>query len=164
MSLAEWWIDGDIGIDAAGNLYATWDTQGTSSDGSATDTGWLSYSTDHGSRWSAPIQATADRLNAPHIMEVTGGGSGTAYLSWLSDGNPAGYALYLRAFSTTRGWLSGPAQITAGYGSSAVWPGDTTGLSALSPVDMVASWGSDCTDLSGNQAEIYAANVAATLP
>jgi hypothetical protein len=29
---------------------------------------------------------------------------------------------------------------------------------------MVASWGSDCTDLSGNQAEIYAANVAATLP
>jgi hypothetical protein len=164
MSLAEWWIDGDIGIDAAGNLYATWDTQGTSSDGSATDTGWLSYSTDHGSRWSAPIQATADRLNAPHIMEVTGGGSGTAYLSWLSDGNPAGYALYLRAFSTTRGWLSGPAQITADYGSSAVWPGDTTGLSALSPTDIVASWGSDYTDLSGNQAEIYAANVAATLP
>ena len=93
-----------------------------------------------------------------------GGGSGTAYVSWLSDGNPAGYALFLRAFSVTRGWLSGPAQISAGYGSSAVWPGDTTGLSALSPTDVVASWGSDYTDVSGNQDEIYAANITAALP
>jgi hypothetical protein len=45
-----------------------------------------------------------------------------------------------------------------------VWPGDTTGLSALSPADVVASWGSDYTDVSGNQTEIYAANIAATLP
>jgi hypothetical protein len=164
MSLAEWWIDGGIGIDAAGNLYATWDTQGTNPDGSANDVGWLSFSADHGARWSAPLQAPPDRLNVPHIMEVTGGGSGIAYVSWLSDSNPAGYALYLRAFSIARGWLSGPAQISAGYGSSAVWPGDTTGLSALSPTDIVASWGSDYPDLSGKQAEIYAANIAATLP
>ncbi|HEX6524659.1 MAG TPA: sialidase family protein [Streptosporangiaceae bacterium] len=164
MSLAEWWIDGDIGIDAAGTLYATWDTQGTNPDGTANDTGWLSFSTDHGAHWSAPIQATPDQLNVPHIMEVTGGGSGIAYLSWLSSSNPAGYALYLRAFSTTKGWLSGPAQISADYGSTAVWPGDTTGLSALSPTDIVASWGSDYTDVSGKQAEIYAANVAASLP
>jgi hypothetical protein len=164
MSLAEWWIDGGIGIDAAGNLYATWDTQGTNPDGSASDVGWLSFSADHGARWSAPVQVPPDRLNVPHIMEVTGGGSGIAYVSWLSDSNPAGYALYLRAFSITRGWLSGPAQISTGYGSSAVWPGDTTGLSALSPTDIVASWGSDYPDLSGKQAEIYAANIAATLP
>ena len=164
MSLAEWWIDGGLGIDAAGNLYATWDTQGTNPDGSANDVGWLSFSADHGARWSAPLQAPPDRLNVPHIMEVTGGGSGIAYVSWLSDSNPAGYALYLRAFSIARGWLSGPAQISAGYGSSAVWPGDTTGLSALSPTDIVASWGSDYPDLSGKQAEIYAANIAATLP
>jgi hypothetical protein len=164
MSLAEWWIDGDIGIDAAGNLYATWDTQGTNPDGSADDIGWLSFSTDSGARWSAPVQAPADRLNVPHIMEVTGAGSGIAYVSWLSDSNPAGYALFLRAFSVTRGWLSGPAQITADYGSSAVWPGDTTGLSVLSPTDVVASWGSDYPDVSGNQAEIYAADVAVTLP
>ena len=164
MSLAEWWIDGDIGIDAAGNLYATWDTQGTNPDGSANDIGWLSFSTDHGARWSAPVQAPADRLNVPHIMEVTGGGSGTAYVTWLSDSNPAGYALFLRAFSVTRGWLDGPAQISADYGSSAVWPGDTTGLSALSPTDIVASWGSDYTGVSGNRDEIYAANIAATLP
>jgi hypothetical protein len=164
MSLAEWWIDGDIGIDAAGNLYAAWDTQGTNPDGSANDVGWLSFSTDHGARWSAPVQAPADRLGVPHIMEVTGGGSGTAYVTWLSDNNPAGYALFLCAFSVTRGWLSGPSQITAGYGNSTVWPGDTTGLSALSPTDVVASWGSDYPGVSGNRDEIYAANIAAALP
>ena len=164
MSLSEWWIDGDIGIDAAGNLYATWDTQGTNPDGSANDIGWLSFSTDHGTNWSAPAQAPADQLNVPHIMEVTGAGSGTAYVSWLSDSNPAGYALFLRAFSVTRGWLSAPVQITTSYGSSSVWPGDTTGLSALSPTDVVASWGSDYPDVSENQDEIYAASIAAILP
>jgi hypothetical protein len=164
MSLAEWWIDGDIGIDAAGNLYATWDTQGTNPDGSANDIGWLSYSTDHGATWSAPVQAPADQLNVPHIMEVTGAGRGIAYVTWLSDSNPAGYALFLRAFSITHGWLSEPDQITSDYGSSAVWPGDTTGLSVLSPTDVVAGWGSDYADLSGYQSEIYSANIAATLP
>ena len=73
-------------------------------------------------------------------------------------------ALFLRAFSIIRGWLSAPAQISTDYGSSAVWPGDTTGLSALSPTDVVASWGSDYPGLSGNKAEIYAANAAATVP
>jgi hypothetical protein len=164
MSLAEWWIDGGIGIDAAGNLYATWDTQGTNPGGSGNDTGWLSFSTDHGAHWSAPVQVPSDRRNVPHIMEVTGGGRGIAYLSWLSDSNSAGYALYVRAFSLTRGWLSGPVQISTGYGDSSVWPGDTTGLSTLSPADVVASWGSDYPDLSGKQSEIYAANIAATLP
>ena len=164
MSLAEWWIDGDIGIDTAGNLYATWDTQGTNPDGSANDTGWLSFSTDHGANWSAPIQVTPDQLNVPHIMEVTGGGNGIAYVSFLSDARSAGYALYLRTFSVTRGWLSGPAQISADFGDSSVWPGDTTGLSALSPTDIVASWGSDYLDVSGKRAEIYAANVGVTQP
>jgi hypothetical protein len=37
-------------------------------------------------------------------------------------------------------------------------------LSALSPTDVVASWGSDYPDVSGNQDEIYAANIAAILP
>ena len=164
MSLAEWWIDSGIGIDAAGNLYATWDTQGTGPGGSGNDIGWLSFSTDHGAHWLVPAQVPPDRRNVPHIMEVTGGGSGIAYVSWLSDSHPAGYALYLRTFSLTRGWLSGPARISIGYGDSAVWPGDTTGLSTLSPTDIVASWGSDYPGLSGKRAEIYAANVATTLP
>jgi hypothetical protein len=94
MSAAEWWIDGDIGLDAAGNLYATWDTQGSSP---ATDVGWLSYSTDHGVTWSAPVQAPADTLNVPHVMEVTGAGAGVAYVGWLSNSNPSGYAQYLRS-------------------------------------------------------------------
>ena len=165
MSLAEWWIDGDIGIDAAGNLYATWDTQDTNGSRAAhDDVGWLSYSTDHGVHWSAPIRVPSGRRNVPHIMEVTGGGAGRAYVSWLSDNHPAGYALYLRGYSLTRGWLSGPVQITTHYGDPAVWPGDTTGLSALSPTDIVASWGSDYPARSGNKAEIYAASITAGLP
>ena len=99
MSLSEWWIDDDIGIDAAGNLYATWDTQGTNADGSANDIGWLSFSTNHGQSWSAPVQAPADQADAPHIMAVVGGAAGTAYVSWLASSDPRGYALYLRAFS-----------------------------------------------------------------
>ncbi len=39
-----------------------------------TDVGWLSFSADDGAHWSAPLQAPPDRLNVPHIMEVTGGG------------------------------------------------------------------------------------------
>jgi hypothetical protein len=35
--------NGSIAIDAGGTLYATWDTQTSSS-----DIGWLSYSTDNG--------------------------------------------------------------------------------------------------------------------
>jgi hypothetical protein len=151
-------------MDAGGDLYATWDTQGSNPDGSANDIGWLSFSADHGAHWSAPVQVPPDRLNVPHIMEVTGGGRGIAYVGWLSNSNPAGYALFLRTFSVTRGWLSGPTQISTDYGSSAVWPGDTIGLSTVSPTEVVASWGSDYLDVSGNQAEIYAANVAATLP
>ena len=55
------------------------------------------------------------------------------------------------------------SDISPGFpASSAVWPGDTTGLSTLSRMDVVASWGSDYPDVSGNHAEIYAANVAVT--
>lgn len=164
MSLAEWWIDGGIGLDSAGNLYATWDTQDSNPDGSANDVGWFAYSTDHGARWSAPLQVPPDRANAPHIMEVSGGGSGIAYVSWLSGADPGGYSLYLRTYEIGHGWLSAPYRVSTDFGSLAVWPGDTTGLSVLSPTDVVASWGSDYTGQSGNYSEIYAANVAVTLP
>ena len=163
MSLSEWWIDGDIGIDSAQNLYASWDTQGTNSDGTPNDIGWLSFSTDHGKHWSAPIQGPLDRLNVPHIMEVAGAGPGIAYVSWLSNSSGA-YAEYLRAFSTTGGWLSAqPVQVSTEFGDSLVWPGDTTGISVLSPTQVVLSWGS-ATPSTGKKSEIFAAEVGVQLP
>jgi BNR/Asp-box repeat len=159
MSLDEWWIDGDISIDAGGNLYATWDTQGTNPDGSANDIGWLSYSTDHGQTWSAPLQAPADRLAVPHIMQVAGGGAGTAYVGWLSSSDPRGYAQYLRAFSIKSGWLSAPVRVSTEFGDTSVWPGDTFGIATLSPSDLVLSWGS-ATPSTAKKSDIFAARVA----
>ena len=158
MSLSEWWIDDDIGIDAGGNLYATWDTQGTNADGSPNDIGWLSFSTNHGRTWSTPVQAPSDQSSVPHIMAVAGGAAGTAYVSWLANNDPRGYALYLRAFSTKTGWLSAQQQISTEFGDSNVWPGDTTGLSLLSPSQLVLSWGS-ATPSSGKKSDIFVANV-----
>jgi len=158
MSLSEWWIDGAIGRDAGGNLYATWDTQGTNPDGSANDLGWLSFSTDGGRNWSAPIQGPSDQLNVPHIMEVAGGGSGVAYVGWLSNSNPLGYAQYLRAFSVRRGWLSAPFQVSPQFGDSSVWPGDTFGISTLASGQVALSWGS-AVPSTGKKSDIYATTV-----
>src|SRR3954447_22936260 len=163
MSLSEWWIDGDIGIDAGGNLYATWDTQGTNSDGSANDAGWLSFSTDGGAHWSAPVQAPADRLRVPHIMQVAGGGSGIAYVAWLSNSDPRGYGEYLRTFSTTRGWLSAPVRVSSEFGDPAIWPGDTSGISTLSPNQVVLSWGS-ATPSTAKKSDIFSAVATVALP
>lgn len=159
MSLDEWWIDGGIARDAGGNLYATWDTQGTNADGSPNDTGWISFSTDGGATWSPAIQGPLDTLSVPHLMEVTGGGAGVAYVTWLSDPTPAGYALYIRAFSPAKGWLSAPAQVSTQFGDPNVWPGDTTGLSTLSSGQVVASWGSSTGDAKNKKSDIFAAAV-----
>jgi hypothetical protein len=158
-----WWIDGDISTDSAGNLYATWDTQGTNPDRSRNDIGWLSYSTDAGATWSAPVQAPADRLNVPHMTEVAGAGAGRAYVGWLSPGNSQGYAQYMRAFSITSGWLSAPVQVSTALGDPSEWPGDTFGISALSPSSPVLSWGS-ATPATGKKSEIFAAPVSVQLP
>jgi hypothetical protein len=153
MSLSEWWIDGDIGIDTAGDLYAVWDTQGTSS-----DIGWLSYSTNHGATWSTPVQVPPDRLNVPHVMEVAGGGAGIAYVSFFSSADPSGYADYLRPFSITRGFLATPLQVSPEFGDTSIWPGDTFGISTLSPTDVVLSWGS-ATASSNDMSDIFATSV-----
>jgi hypothetical protein len=163
MSLAEWWIDGDIAIDAGGNLYATWDTQGTNPDGSPNDIGWLSFSTDHGERWSTPVQVPADNLNVAHITQVAGGAPGIAYVGWLSDSDPAGYAQYLRAFSVTRGWLSAPIRVSGQFGDPSVWPGDTFGISTPVPGQVVLSWGSATAD-TGKKSEIFTVAVTAQTP
>lgn len=139
MSLSEWWIDGAIGRDTAGNLYITWDTQGTK-----TDVGWLVYSTNHGRTWTGAIRVTPDNDNATHIVQVAGGAGGIAYVGWLADNSPHGYAQYLRTFSIGHGWQSGPRLISRQYGNSGIWPGDTFGIStwAGNPGALVLSWGS----------------------
>ncbi len=163
MSLAEWWIDGDISADAAGNLYATWDTQHA-----GRDVGWLSYSTDHGKTWSPLQRVTPDVDNATHIVQVAGGRPGTAYVGWLADNSPHGYALYLRPFSIRNGWLSGPIRVSPRFGNRSVWPGDTFGISA--PLThrhprggwqrVIVSWGSAVSKQPHPDSEDFAAIVA----
>jgi hypothetical protein len=145
MSKAEWWIDGALGMDAAGNLYITWDTQHQGQ-----DIGWIAFSTDHGTTWSALQRVTPDTDNATHIVEVVGGRPGIAYVGWLADNSSRGYAQYLRVFSISRGWISSPIQISNRFGDASVWPGDTFGISVLSGAGadtggsqtLALSWGS----------------------
>jgi hypothetical protein len=92
MALSEWWIEPSIGIDASGDLYGVWDTQGVNANKTAVDIGWLSYSTDGGAHWSAPTQGPSDQVNVPHIMQVTGGGPGKAYVGWSRPAIPAATA------------------------------------------------------------------------
>jgi hypothetical protein len=163
MSLDEWWIDTSIGLDAGGNLYAAWDTQGTNADGSPSDTGWLAYSTDHGRSWSAAIQATPDSFAVPHIMEVEGGPAGTAYVGVLTDSDPRGYAMYLRTFSIKGGWQSAPYQVSDEFGNPDVWPGDTFGISLLGPNDVMLSWGSATPSVGNKKSDIFARSVHVVL-
>jgi hypothetical protein len=159
MNTSEWWIDGDLSRDGAGNLYATWDTQRSDAHHQIpADTGWLSSSTDGGHTWSAPVQAPPDDQNVPHIMEVAGTQAGTADVAWLSPSDPRGYALYLRPFSIARGWLAPPARIGDIFGEPGVWPGDTFGISPLSPDRLSLAWGS-ATAATDHDSEIYATTV-----
>lgn len=156
MSPREWWIDGALGIDSRGDLYATWDTQRR-----RRDIGWLAYSTDHGATWSAPVRVTPDSAKVLHIVESAGGPPGVAYVAWLTD-RGRGYAEYLRTFSLTRGWLSEPRRISLGFGKRGIWPGDTFGISTVSPDKVILSWGS-ATHATGGDSEIFAAPVAVRL-
>jgi hypothetical protein len=155
LSDTEWWIDGDLSTDRAGHLYATWDTQTSSG-----DIGWLSYSTDGGKTFSAPIRVTPDHDNAVHIVESVGAGPGIVDIGWLADNSPRGYATYLRPFSIKHGWLAPITQVSSQYGNTAIWPGDTFGISMLkrwngpgAPEHVALSWGSAV--LGSHNSEIY---------
>jgi hypothetical protein len=137
LSLDEWWIDGDISADAAGNLYATWDTQT-----SAGDIGWLTHSQDDGRTWSAPLRVTPDTDRAPHIVESAGGQAGVAYLAWQTSAPKQGYATYLRPFSVRSGWLAPAIKVSGAYGNAGIWPGDTFGIAVLPGGGVSLTWGS----------------------
>ena len=111
MSLAEWWIDGDI----ASTPPATSTQPGTPRAPilmAAPTTSAGSPSPPTTATWSEPVQVPPDQLNVPHIMEVAGGGRGIAYVGFFRTANPAGYAEYLRTFSVTQGWLAAPVQVS----------------------------------------------------
>jgi hypothetical protein len=158
IAVKEWWIDGALGIDAAGNLYATWDTQGRGG-----DIGWLSYSTDHGTSWSSPIRVSVDAAKVAHIVEAAGASPGVVYVAWLSDRRPRGYAEYLRPFSIAHGWLAPARRISRRFGDLQVWPGDTFGITTVSPTEVFLSWGSAVRGTHGDS-EIFVAPVKLTLP
>jgi len=155
------WIDVALSIDAAGNLYATWDTQSPGG-----DIGWLSDSTDHGRTWSPARRVTPDHDKAEHIMAVTSGPPGVAYVGWLTGGpfsarSAQRFSQYLRVFSVRRGWLSAPIRVSRQSGNGHVWPGDTIGISLLpthghAPQKVQLSWGSA---VSGPNSQIFTATV-----
>jgi hypothetical protein len=152
IAVPTWWIDGNLGIDRAGNLYATWDTQTASG-----DIGWISYSTNHGSTWSAPQRVTRDHDNAIHNVEVVGASPGVADVAWQADNSPLGYATYLRPFSITKGWLAPAIRVSSQFGNKNIWPGDTFGISVLSSDQVALSWGSAIKN--HKYSDIYAAVV-----
>jgi hypothetical protein len=94
---------------------------------------------------------------------VTGAGPGEAYVGWLSDSSPGGYAEYLRTFAVAAnggagGWLSPAQQISSQFGAPTVFPGDTFGIATLSPTQLVLSWGSAVAGSRG-QTSVFAAPV-----
>lgn len=156
----EWWNDVSLSADSSGDLYATWDTQGTSGS-TKTDVGWVSFSANGGKTWSAPVQATPDKKNVPHIVEVLGATPREAYVAWLSPSSPQGYALYLRTFSASGAgaWLSGASQISKQFGNPDDDPCDTFGIAGFSPTSLVLSWGSAVPGSGGNPS-VFAAPVS----
>lgn len=158
MAVDAWWNNGAISQDAAGDLYATWDTETPSR-----DRGWMAYSTDAGKTWSQAIQAPTDHANVPHIMESAGGPAGIAYVGWMSDSTHRGYAMHLRTFEIGAGWLSPPTRVSRQFGTVAAGTGDTFGISTTtSPTDLAVSWGSAIPPRTRDQA-VFGAPVAVVL-
>jgi hypothetical protein len=92
-----------------------------------------------------------------HNVEVAGAGPGVADVAWQADNSPRGYATYLRPFSIARGWLAPATRVSPHFGNKKIWPGDTFGISVLSPDRVVLSWGSAIKNHKNSQ--IYAAVV-----
>jgi hypothetical protein len=83
-------------------------------------------------------------------------------VTWHANSDPRGYALYMRTVSITRGWLSAPFQVSTQFGDPWVWPGDTTGLSALGAGQVSVSWGS-AVDARNKKSDIYSTTISVQL-
>lgn len=134
IGVKEWWIDGNLAVDRAGTLYASWDTQQRGH-----DTGWLSWSTNGGKHWSSPVRVASSRTE--HLTQVAPVGRRNVYVGWQTVVRGKGYATFLRRYALGRGWTGRAKKVSPAYGNVAIWPGDTFGLSTRSGRALV-SWGS----------------------
>ena len=123
MSLDEWWDEPSLSIDAAGKIYAAWDTESET-----TDVGWVAFSGDRGQTLSPPLQVSSDGPNAPHIMNVIGLSAGSAEVVLLSSSDSTGYALFERPLSVQSGWLAPQTMLSTSFGNACISPGDTNGV------------------------------------
>ncbi len=136
MNDGEWWIDGDLALGSGGTLYATYDSQLPGG-----DIGWLLYSTDGGSHWSAPIRV-ASAPSTAHIVQVAAGPYGTADIGWLANNSAqAGWSAYLSVFRLSTHSLSSATRVSSYVGLGPVWPGDTIGLVSFGAGSVAMSWG-----------------------
>lgn len=118
-----WWIDANLALGPGGTLYATYDSQLPSQ-----DVGWLVYSTNHGRSWSPPVRMTSASGGAMHIIQVTVGPDGTAFVGWITNDSARGWDAYVAAYSVLEQEKTGPVRVNAYYDQTLVWPGDTIGL------------------------------------
>jgi hypothetical protein len=149
IGLDEWWIDGSLAVDGAGNLYAAWDTQS-----GGQDTAWLAWSTNGGQSWSPPLRVTSSR--AGHLTEVAAAAPGDVYVAWQTIVRGKGYATFARRYVVGKGWTGATRKVSRVYGNRRIWPGDTFGLSTENG-SAILSWGS--ANHGGRKSEIYAATV-----
>ena len=148
-----WWIDGDLGRDSSGTLYASYDNQNTTT---GNDQAWLATSTDDGASWSY-LKVSPDVDKAPHIMSVVGAGPGTAFVSWESNNSTRGWGLYLSEVTGNGSSMTPPTDLADQWGINGIWGGDTTGLTYLGKGVCAASWGYGVPATGGSYSQIFSA-------
>lgn len=135
-----WWIDGWISRDAAGTLYASFDSQN-----GANDTAYVTLSRDDGATWGRAIRLNPDTGSSPHIMvTATGVGNGSAYIAFMTNNTTtAQWSTWLEVLSQYGQYLSAPMRVSAQLGNPFNWTGDTIGVADLGGgrVDVVWSYG-----------------------
>jgi BNR repeat-like domain len=133
LSLEEWWIDGSLALDPAGNLYAAWDTQS-----GGRDVAWLAWSSDGGQSWSAPLQVASSK--GENLVEVAAAGTRNVYVGLQAFVDGKGYVTRLRRLAVGRGWTGPSRRVSHQYGNRKIWPGDTFGISTVGGT-AILSWG-----------------------
>ena len=78
---------------------------------------------------------------AEHLSQVAPAGRRNVYVGWQTVVRGKGYATFLRRYSLGRGWTGRAKKVSPAYGSVAIWPGDTFGLSTRGGTALL-SWGS----------------------